>query len=125
MAALQTLCKFISGLSYNLSIHCHAGDDDAAIGGDTPDRNFGAGGGAVFDCDGTGLDMEGWVDSAGDTCAQYAANGWCCSPQHQHCNVDYSVNGVDSDRACCASCSHERTGICSSHRLWLSLFCPP
>ena len=49
-------------------------------------------------------DQPGWVDSSGDTCATYVSSSWCCPPALPDCNADYAVNGLDSDRACCASC---------------------
>ena len=61
--------------------------------------------GLRIDCARTGLDISNWQDTAGDGCEQYAMNGWCCPESSPHCNEEYAVGGVDSDRACCASCS--------------------
>ena len=61
--------------------------------------------GLRIDCARTGLDISNWQDIAGDGCEQYAMNGWCCPESSPHCNEEYAVDGVDSDGACCASCS--------------------
>ena len=50
-------------------------------------------------------DTPGWTDTAGDSCAQYLKNGWCCPISTPHCNMQYAMNGVDSDVACCDTCS--------------------